>query len=161
MGSFTFSSGSMIPVDESTRYNSAGHNSIEVRGTYYSSFDYTSGSNKNPDKTGPYVPAGSYVFGMKNGVYTVYYTQSDLKTKGFRAWIVDVESQQAKAFKMAINGVSDETTAIEDVFVNTGVVINSPVVYDMSGRRVAESVNQLNTLPKGIYIVNGKKYVVK
>ncbi len=161
MGSFTFSSGSMIPVDESTRYNSAGHNSIEVRGTYYSSFDYTSGSNKNPDKTGPYVPAGSYVFGMKNGVYTVYYTQSDLKTKGFRAWIVDVESQQAKAFKMAINGVSDETTAIEDVLVNTGVVINSPVVYDMSGRRVAESVNQLNTLPKGIYIVNGKKYVVK
>lgn len=164
MGSFTFSGNSMEPVDQTTRYNPAAgsansenHNSIEVRGTYYSSLDYDGADNKNPITSGAYVPKGSYVISNNR----VYHTQNDLKTKGFRAWIVDVESQQAKAFKMAINGVSDETTAIEDVFVNTGVVINSPVVYDMSGRRVAESVNQLNTLPKGIYIVNGKKYVVK
>lgn len=169
MGSFTFSGSTMTPIDESTRYNPAagstnseGHNSIEVRGTYYSSLNYDTSDNNAPDTSGPYVPAGSYVFGMKNGVYTVYHTKNDLKTKGFRAWIVDVEAQQAKAYKMSINGVSDDTTGIEDIIGDDAIVIvEGSAIYDLSGRRVAASADKLNALPKGMYIVNGKKYVVK
>lgn len=143
--------------------NAEGHNNIKIDGTFFSSLDYedTSLGNKNPDTRGAYVPAGSYVFGMKNGVYTVYHTKNDLKTKGFRAWIVDVEAQQAKAYKMAINGVCDDTTDIEDIFGETVVITDSSAIYDLSGRRVAASADKLNALPKGMYIVNGKKYVVK
>lgn len=34
-------------------------------------------------------------------------------------------------------------------------------VYDLSGRKVAESVQSMNRLAKGIYIVNGRKVVIK
>jgi flagellar capping protein FliD len=34
-------------------------------------------------------------------------------------------------------------------------------VYDLSGRKLETRNQQLETLPKGIYIVNGKKLVVK
>ena len=143
--------------------NADAHNNIKIDGTFFSSLDYadTSLGNKNPNKEGAYIPANSYVIGMKNGVYTIYYTQSDLKTKGFRGWIVDVEAQQAKSYKMAINGVSDETDAIENILGESAFTFDGSAIYDLSGRKVAANANQLNTLPKGMYIVNGKKYVVK
>ena len=34
-------------------------------------------------------------------------------------------------------------------------------VYNLSGVRVANDLNSLRSLSKGIYIFNGKKYVVK
>jgi hypothetical protein len=34
-------------------------------------------------------------------------------------------------------------------------------VYDMSGRKVRHQVTSLDGLPKGIYIVNGKKMMKK
>lgn len=35
------------------------------------------------------------------------------------------------------------------------------VVYDLSGRKIAESLQRMNGLAKGIYIVNGRKVVIK
>lgn len=144
--------------------NADGHNNIKIDGTFFSSLGYedTSAGNKNPDKNGPYVPSGSYVMGLKGGVYAMYYTQSDLKTKGFRAWVVDLDAQEAKSFKIAFNGVSDETDGVENIFEDVTVFVpQNSSIFDLSGRKVAANANQLNTLPKGMYIVNGKKYVVK
>lgn len=57
-----------------------------------------------------------------------------------------------------LNGDDNETTAIElaDGMVNAPV--QSGKVYNMNGQLVGNSVNALN---KGLYIVNGKKFVVK
>ena len=59
----------------------------------------------------------------------------------------------------------------EDVdHISTGIntvsveVVKSNIangVYNMAGVRVANDVESLNALPKGLYIFNGKKYVVK
>lgn len=143
--------------------NAEGHNSIMVKGTFFSSIGYDRDSgNKDPDTSGPYVPAGSYV--MSND--RVYHTQSDLKTKGFRAWIVDVEDSPAKTYnyRIAFNGVVDEngSTEIEQV-VNEkmGQRQAGGGVYDLSGRKVADAITSHDSLPKGLYIVNGKKFVVK
>ncbi|MBO5628942.1 MAG: hypothetical protein J5965_07660 [Aeriscardovia sp.] len=145
--------------------NADGHNNIKIDGTFFSSLDYenTSAGNKYPDKTGAYVPAGSYVMGLKNNVYAMYYTQSDLKTKGFRAWVVDLEAQGAKSFVIAFNGVYDETDGIDYLLDDnaTTIIPQNGNTFDLSGRKVAVDANQLGTLPKGIYIVNGKKYIVK
>ena len=144
--------------------NADGHNNIKIDGTFFSSLEYedTSAGNQNPKINGPYVPSGSYVMGLKDGVYAMYYTQRDLKTKGFRAWVVDLDAQDAKSFKIAFNGVSDETDGIENIFEDATVVVpQNSSIFDLSGRKVAANANQLNTLPKGMYIVNGKKYVVK
>ena len=35
------------------------------------------------------------------------------------------------------------------------------IVYDLQGRRIVHSTSSNGTLPSGIYIVNGKKYIQK
>ena len=53
--------------------------------------------------------------------------------------------------QLSLTGVEGVKSEQEDV--------NAPV-FDLQGRRVA-TLQQMNRLPKGLYIVNGKKIVVK
>ena len=63
----------------------------------------------------------------------------------------------AKDFNMVIQNTGEEITAIEGLgFRETDVIAKDARVYNLSG----QSVNREN-LQKGIYIVNGRKYVVK
>lgn len=109
-----------------------------------------------------YAPKGSYA--MSKG--KMYELSRDTPIKGFRGWITlthsifkNAESSAAGA-KIAINGVieSDVPTAID----RDAVVPVNPksinAVYDLSGRKVGTSVEGL---PKGLYIVGGKKLLVK
>ena len=115
-----------------------------------------------PSDPGSYAPKGSYA--MSGG--KMYELSRDTRIKGFRGWITlthsifpDSESAAAGA-KIAINGVieSDVPTAID----RDAVVPVNPksinAVYDLSGRKVGTSVEGL---PKGLYIVGGKKLLVK
>ena len=115
-----------------------------------------------PSPEGSYAPKGSYA--MSGG--KMYELSRDTRIKGFRGWITlthsifpDSESAAAGA-KIAINGVieSDVPTAID----RDAVVPVNPksinAVYDLSGRKVGTSVEGL---PKGLYIVGGKKLLVK
>ncbi|MBR6716298.1 MAG: leucine-rich repeat protein [Prevotella sp.] len=77
----------------------------------------------------------------------------------------DRETTNAKYYFIFDDGMEDnltgddnETTAIElaDGMVNAPV--NNGKVYNMNGQFMGNSVNSLN---KGLYIVNGKKFVVK
>jgi uncharacterized protein YjdB len=54
----------------------------------------------------------------------------------------------------------EELTGIDEVEV-TPAVTEPFDVYDLSGRKVAHQVTSLDGLPKGIYIVNGKKMLKK
>ena len=114
----------------------------------------------SPDNS--YAPKGSYA--MSGG--KMYELSRDTRIKGFRGWITlthsifeDAASSAAGA-KIAINGVieSDVPTAID----RDAVVPVNPksinAVYDLSGRKVGTSVEGL---PKGLYIVGGKKLLVK
>ena len=70
-------------------------------------------------------------------------------------------SAGSKKVSIRIDGVEelDElVTAIDGLYIDSDVDSNS--VYNISGQRVG-GTNDLNSLPKGIYIVNGKKFVVK
>ena len=170
LGSFKFNGSALDEVAiDGTVYepaagsaNAQGHNHVKIGGTFFSSLDYEDMSlgNKDPNTNGAYVPAGSYVIGEQN---KVYHTKSDLKTKGFRAWVVDVEAPSSStptAKGYSINGIYDEneSTGIDNVYNNNVKIDN--VVYDMSGRKVSSTTTS-ESLPKGLYIVNGKKYVVK
>ncbi len=111
---------------------------------------------------GSYAPKGSYA--MSGG--KMYELSRDTRIKGFRGWItlthsifVDQEGQAAGA-KIAIDGIidGDIPSAIDQhdaVPVNPNAVT---AVYDLSGRKVGTS---LDNLPKGMYIVNGKKLLMK
>ena len=65
--------------------------------------------------------------------------------------VLDVDSSNAGARGLTITFVDDETTAIHNV--NYSVNLNK-VVFDQQGRRVLQP-------GKGLYIVNGKKVVIK
>ena len=69
-------------------------------------------------------------------------------------------STGAMNFTFAIDedGVVEPTT-IEDLFIDRGNGIDYGNVYNLSGQKVA--TGSLEGLPKGIYLLNGKKYVVK
>ena len=114
----------------------------------------------SPD--GSYAPKGSYA--MSGG--KMYELSRDTRIKGFRGWITlthsifDDAASPAAGAKIAIDGVidGDTTTAIDRhavVPVNSNAIT---AVYDLSGRKIGSSIDGL---PKGIYIVGGKKLLVK
>lgn len=82
----------------------------------------------------------------------------------FRAWfIADGDPSAASQLTMHINGVEDssETTAIWNALStdDNRTEVGLKDIYSLSGQKM--NVSDMRSLPKGIYIVNGKKYIVK
>lgn len=81
--------------------------------------------------------------------------------QGLRAYFVikDYEffGEEAANISFAIDG---ETTAIEGVSVNGSEIVSGDV-YSVNGTFMGRAENVMKSLPRGIYIVNNKKVVVK
>lgn len=73
----------------------------------------------------------------------------------YRAYYKTTNSQVRSLNYFGVNFNSDEVTSILDVENESGD--NS--IFDITGRRIA--ADNLNSLPRGLYIVNGKKVLVK
>ncbi len=71
--------------------------------------------------------------------------------------LMDQGDRLSKDLSIDITTGEDDTDGIVAID-NSQLTIDN--VYDLSGRKVAENA-QLSTLPKGIYIMNGKKYILK
>lgn len=83
----------------------------------------------------------------------------------FRTWIIanTVYPSSAKPLTMRINGIESygETTAIWSVISGNDddAEIAAKGIYSLSGLKM--NATDIRSLSKGIYIVNGKKYIVK
>lgn len=83
----------------------------------------------------------------------------------FRTWIISTSENPSSAAKltMRINGVEDEneTTAIWNAVIGNddNAEAASKGIYSLSGQKM--NATDTRSLPKGIYIVNGKKVIVK
>lgn len=111
---------------------------------------------------------------VSNGVN--YYTGTDTYYPGMRSFIKNncgydfskgvTTNGMAKAVFLNFDDMDPEfTTGIEELVTsefgeNAVVVTKSTKVYDLKGRIVAAGAD-INNLPAGIYIVNGKKFIVK
>lgn len=179
-GSFKTSDLQNVAIQDVPDVTGKHENVAKSKGTYVATTGYDSyytGSNngKIDDPTtvtnGVYVPKsyerdgityGSYVLGRsKDGTTTAMYRlKSDMATKGFRGWIEDVAL--GSSAKVAFNGVfdDDETTNIEGTIVASARNRDNRI-YSISGQLVSSEENAINTLPKGMYIMNGKKFVIK
>jgi hypothetical protein len=109
---------------------------------------------------------GSYVV-TKNGVLSRI-PNDEMKIKPYRSYIYfNGVTHGAKAISlqnMSVNGFEndeDNTTGIENLLFESGILTHSADVYSIDGQLVRSKALNLNGLPKGIYIVNGKKYVKK
>lgn len=123
--------------------------------TYYDDYPYVfEGNFKDED-----IPAGSYV--MSNSG-TLARVKNSVKAKPFRAYIRCVDAANAKPLTtMSFSESEGETTSIEELLQDNGIILESSDVYGVNGVKVRSNTHSLEGLSKGIYVVNGKKYVVK
>ena len=75
----------------------------------------------------------------------------------YRAYVVCPKASAAKTLSIILDG---ETTGIDGV--TDGTTGADGPVYDLQGRRVADRLNDArHRLPAGVYIVGGRKVIVK
>lgn len=115
-------------------------------------------------------PAYSYFIDAKTNSFYLYDpTKVETGTKvphagAFRSWIISTSTNpsEAKQLTMHINGIEEqgETTAIWNAISgNDDAEVASKGIYSLSGQKM--NAADTSSLPKGIYIVNGKKFIVK
>ena len=100
----------------------------------------------------------------QNGTMKLYpYTAGQqYGIRGFSGWFHKKDKSNAKLSELSLGLFDDNsTTPIETVKVDDLNRDTSGKVYSISGVLVKNNAADLNNLPKGIYVVNGKKYVVK
>jgi hypothetical protein len=124
--------------------------------TYYDEYPYVFEGNFKDEV----LPAGSYVM-SNNGVLTRL--KSSVTAKPFRAYLRMI-GNGANAKPLTTMGFSDfegETTSVEEILQDNGIILESSDVYGVNGVKVRSNTHSLEGLSKGVYVVNGKKYVVK
>ena len=109
---------------------------------------------------------GSYVVTNKGVLSRI--PKDGMKIRPYRSYIYfNRVSAGAKAISlqnMNVNGFEndeDNTTGIENLLFESGILTHSADVYSIDGQLVRSKALNFNGLPKGVYIVNGKKYVKK
>lgn len=109
---------------------------------------------------------GSYVVTNKGVLSRIPKDETEIKP--YRSYIYfNRQTAGAKAISlqsMNVNGFENEednTTGIENLLFESGILTHSADVYSIDGQLVRSKALNFNGLPKGVYIVNGKKYVKK
>lgn len=126
---------------------------VQFVGTYVKCFD------------NDLIPANSYVLNGNNKGGTAglwYYRTVETNTRGFRGWLQSVQGQASKVFEYEIEGVVEQvngnTTAIDGI---EAAQQHSANIYNLNGQLVRQGATSTEGLPSGLYIVGGKKLVVK
>lgn len=82
--------------------------------------------------------------------------------RGFSGWFHKNDKSTSNAHELSLSLFDDSsTTPIETIKVDDLNRDTSGKVYSISGVLMKNNAADLNNLPKGIYVVNGKKYVVR
>lgn len=106
-------------------------------------------------------------FISKDGLFKNFVGESGT-LKGFRGYLKRTETQPgAKPIMLQVvnssnvDGDNGETTGIEDLIIDADgqLMPANGKVYNINGQLVSEDANSFQSLPSGIYIINGKKYI--
>ena len=157
--------------------------SIVLNTKNITAFPYVTIENVSPEDWGRDAETADYHWHSAYNVETVkqndYYFNNDgvlvmreksnAKIQAFRGFLQKKVTAQAKLFSVAyfdlLSDNSDIPSKIEGVMMDSnGELVDikdGDAVYNISGQVVTTNASSLYSLPKGIYIVNGKKYVVE
>lgn len=151
-------------------------NTAEVTDYPYVTIENTEPANWCSDNY--YTWASSYSYGMtvkegdgfisKDGLFKNF-VGKDGTLKGFRGYLKRLGTQEAGAKPIMlqvvnssnVDGDNGETTGIEDLIIDADgqLMPANGKVYNINGQLVSEDANSFQSLPSGIYIINGKKYI--
>lgn len=142
-------------------------------------YPYVTIENTKPDdwcKSNGYVWTSSYntmnifkndyFIGASDGKFKAYSGTSGT-VKGFRGFLKAKLPASAKPTMLSIStssitdGNDGETTGIEDLIITADgeLMPANSRVYNINGQLVSEDASSFQSLPSGIYIINGKKYI--
>lgn len=146
----------------------------------YVTIEATENTNGKPNdwcSGNGYTWASSYSYGMtvqvgdgfisKDGLFKNFVGESGT-LKGFRGYLKRLDTQaHAKPIMLQVvnssnvDGDNGETTGIEDLIIDADgqLMPANGKVYNINGQLVSEDANSFQSLPSGIYIINGKKYI--
>ena len=140
-----------------------GHGTMVCKGTMAKTYDNGKIIENRDDLNGDYfmyqgkliqVPSGN----MDDGKPYSY------GLKAFRCWFeLTNTSAEGKRVSLLIDGVEDSTTGIDDIHGGadcTSYKRGIDGVFNMNGQMVRRGCS-LEGLPKGLYVVNGKKIVIR
>ena len=144
-----------------------GHGTMVCKGTMAKTYDNGKILSDRDDLNGDYfmykgkliqVPSGN----MSDGKPYSY------GLKAFRCWFeltknTSAGGTAAPSISLLIDGVEDSTTGIDDIHGSTDRTSYKrgiEGVFNMNGQMVRRSCS-LEGLPKGMYVVNGKKIVIR
>lgn len=148
-----------------------GNNGITANGTFartfgkFSSYDETTGvygkvtveGMEDPIISGRPRLEHSYFFDKGN----MYHSNGRPRgLRGFSCWFETTGAQ--KTLKFTLDGVSQGTTGIEDILADYEQPVSrfANGIYNLNGQLVKQG-NSTAGLPSGMYIVNGKKCIVR
>ncbi|MCI5912732.1 MAG: hypothetical protein MRZ50_04640, partial [Prevotella sp.] len=101
---------------------------------------------------------------FSNKIYWVadskYYWGTNVTMKIMRSWFEPKTEAGARAIESLFGFVGDDATGISIVEANGGGNVNGGI-YSLCGRLISTDPASLPRLPKGVYIVNGNKVIVK
>lgn len=138
----------------------------------YGTFARTFGTKATQDADGVYHFNDNYdIIGGRDNLIGCYFFdkgnlyRSDSRPRGLRGfscWFKPVNSSELTKLNLYIDGVANGTTGIDEVAFGdeepTGKAAKG--IYNMNGQLVSNGSDTTN-LPAGMYIVNGKKCVVR
>ena len=168
---------SQINKDDWTTMLNGGDGKIEAYGTFARTFDPD--ATQNEDATQNNDDYGKWKF--SNNKSTIITGRKDLKNcyffdkgnmyhsttrarglRGFSCWFQPTTTSGAQNAQLTIDGVSQGTTGIEDILADYEQPVSrfANGIYNMNGQLVKQG-NSTAGLPSGMYIVNGKKCIVR
>lgn len=114
------------------------------------------------------VKAGDGFISNQDGTFKNFVGESGT-LNGFRGYLKRLGNTQTGAKPMMlqvvnssnVDGNNGETTGIEDLIIDADgqLMPANGKVYNINGQLVSEDANSFQSLPSGIYIINGKKYI--
>lgn len=175
----TFVSGTRLPgpiyyiADVSTKKNAAprtqtlksddGTVQLRYRGSYTLLDNSVLNAAGRP--TNRKIAPGTYQL-SDDGI--MLHNEDSAVVRAFTSWIEDISETPAQ-LSFYIDGIGDDLTAIADLpfspAAQQAAPANDPAVYDLGGRRVAADAAEFSrnrsSMRPGVYVVNGRKYIIK
>ncbi len=155
--------------ESETRFSATGggHGTMVCKGTMAKTYDNGKILSDRDDLNGDYFMYKGKLIQVPSGDNKDNGERYSYGLKAFRCWfeLPDNTSAEGKPRKVSlyIDGVADSTTGIDDIHGGadcTSYKRGIDGVFNMNGQMVRRGCS-LEGLPKGLYVVNGKKIVIR
>lgn len=144
-----------------------GNKDIKAYGTFARTFGTPQTENET-DGTYTWKNDGSIISGRPRLEHSYFFDKGNMYhsngrprgLRGFSCWFETTGAQ--KTLKFTLDGVSQGTTGIEDILADYEQPVSrfANGIYNLNGQLVKQG-NSTAGLPSGMYIVNGKKCIVR